>query len=232
MAQRPVFLPQFDGEALVRTEQIEFEWSPGMAVSQKQKSIAALHGAAQSKLKVTRFLEVSSKSTEPLGIALSAFNLMIRTPKRAYSVECAYQASKVFENGGPYRDLLDGSSLQAKRDPRLASSGQLTGFDFYGTTWELEPQTAFYDWLYINALKKQPNLVDQLKPFSGFTDIEFNPKRSVNCQAYAVALFMSLQTRGILEDATSTQDSFLATLRTAPVNNARQNELVQPSFDF
>lgn len=40
----------------------------------------------------------------------------------------------------------------AKRDPRLQASGRLTGFRFNGSSFPLEPKTAFYDWLYINAI--------------------------------------------------------------------------------
>ena len=54
---------------------IEFEYFTGFAISQKQKSINSMHASilrADSSLKV---LEVSTKSTNPLGVALSAFNL-------------------------------------------------------------------------------------------------------------------------------------------------------------
>ena len=43
MAVRPVFIPTREGEALVDIVNVDFSWSPGLAVSQKQKSIAALH---------------------------------------------------------------------------------------------------------------------------------------------------------------------------------------------
>jgi hypothetical protein len=110
---------------------VEFQWFPGMAKSQAQKSIDSLHDAACRQLRVPKVLEISSKSRSADGVALSAFNLMIRTVKygREFSVECAYQSSKVFEHGGPYTDLRNGTSLDAKRDPRLIESGKLTGPD-------------------------------------------------------------------------------------------------------
>lgn len=232
MAQRPLFIPAAEGPALVRTQYVEFQWFPGMAVSQKQKSVDSLHAAACKLPSISRVLEVSSKSREELGIALSAFNLTFTTVKhnRTFSVECAYQGSKVFEHGGPFVDIFGMTSREAKKDERLRSSGRLTGFRFFGTDWGLEPLTAFYDWLYINALKKQPSVTERLLEYSAFTDIEFNPERSINCQAYSVALYISLHRRGLLEQATSSKEAFLRTVGTAAINNARQDETVQSGF--
>ena len=126
--------------------------------------------------------------------------------------------------------MLSRSSREAKKDERLRSSGRLTGFRFFGTDWGLEPLTAFYDWLYINALKKQPSVTERLLEYSAFTDIEFNPERSINCQAYSVALYISLHRRGLLEEATSSKEAFLRTVGTAAINNARQDETVQTGF--
>ncbi|MBV6423678.1 MAG: hypothetical protein NAOJABEB_01481 [Steroidobacteraceae bacterium] len=208
---------------------MDFRWFPGMAPSQKQKSVDSLHAAALQLPGISRVLEVSSKSREELGVALSAFNLSFTTVKhnRTFSVECAYQGSKVFEKGGPYTDILGMSSREAKKDGRLRDSGRLVGFRFFGTDWGLEPLTAFYDWLYINALKKQPSVTDQLLGYSAFTDIEFNPERSINCQAYSVALYVSLHRRGLLEKATSSKDAFLQTVGSAMISNARQDETTQ-----
>ena len=161
MAERPVFIPKADGPVLVKTEKVSFQWFPGMAVSQKQKSIAALHSAAVDAGLCRKPLEVSSKSPVATGVTLSAFNLGSRTQKaqRAFTVETAFQSSKVFEQGGPYRDLLYASSREAKKDQRLRQSGRLLRFDFFGDQWALEPKTAFYDWLYINTLVKNEELV-------------------------------------------------------------------------
>jgi hypothetical protein len=119
------------------------------------------------------------------------------------------------------------TAREAKKDERIRESGRLTGFQFFGQHWGLEPQTAFYDWLYINALKKKEGVADQLARYSAFTDIEFNPERSINCQAYSVALFMSLHARKLLDEATSSKDAFLKIVSKAPVSNARQDETVQ-----
>lgn len=229
MAKRPIYIPTIAGDKLVTTQYVEFQWFPGMAVSQKQKSIDSLHTSAMQLPNITKMLEISSKSREPIGVALSAFNLMINTQKfnRTFSVESAFQSSKIFERGGPFLDILEKTSIEAKKDSRIQESGRLIGFKFFGVDWELEPQTAFYDWLYINALKKQPAYADQIQKYSAFTDIEFNPKRSINCQAYSVALFVSLQRRNLLDYATSSKSAFLEVVTKAIVSNARQDESIQ-----
>ena len=201
MAERPIYIPQDKGNFLVKTVMVEFKFHPGFAKVQKQKSIAELHQAAQAKFDLNKILEISSKSKEQLGVALSAFNLMINDEKagQTYSVECAFQSSKVFKNGGPYVDLLNGTSGTAKKDERLKNSGALVAFQFKGTNWPLEPKTAFYDWLYINALNQNKQFHELLLNYQAFTDIEFNPKKSINCQAYSVALFVALAKRNLLD---------------------------------
>ncbi|TOQ17962.1 DarT1-associated NADAR antitoxin family protein, partial [Vibrio parahaemolyticus] len=82
-----------------------------------QKSIQSLHQEAKV-YGYNDLLEISSKSEVELGVSLSAFNLKITTKKhqRSFSVESAFQGSKVFERGGPYTDLFLADSLSAKRD--------------------------------------------------------------------------------------------------------------------
>jgi len=153
-AIRPVFIPVFEGEALVRREEALFSWFAGFSLQQKQKSIAALHEVAGRKLGQGSILEVSRKSPTELGRSLSAFNLAFTTQKhqRRITVECAYQGSKRFEQGGPFVDIFGKTPKEAKQDERLRTSGNLLGFVFFGEQWELYPATAFYDWLYIKAL--------------------------------------------------------------------------------
>jgi hypothetical protein len=234
MAIRPVYIPTLSGPTLVVTRNVDFKWFPGLSVTQKQKSVESLHAAASKLPNIVSILEVSSKSKDELGIALSAFNLMISTIKykQTFSVEQAFQSSKVFENGGPYVDLLQKTSREAKKDSRLRTSGRLKGFKFCGVDWGLEPQTAFYDWLYINALKKHPELADNVIQFSAFTDIEFNPERSINCQAYSVALYISLRNRDLLEYAASSKSAFLEAISGNLISNARQDETIQGCLDW
>ncbi len=228
MARRPIFMPAVQGPALVRTEYVDFQWFPGMARSQSQRSIAALHAAAQDRLQIDRVLEISSKSVNELGVQLSAFNLMIRTKKREFSLECAYQSSKVFERGGPYTDLLDARSIDAKRDPRLQESGRLVKFAFFGQDWELEPRTSFYDWLYINALHNHPDLASKVLTYGAFSDIAFNPEKSLNCQAYAAALYVSLRKRGLVEGAGSiNRETYLRMIDVSRISNAHEDTMIQ-----
>ncbi|EGL53080.1 hypothetical protein MAMP_00268 [Methylophaga aminisulfidivorans MP] len=214
MAQRPIFIPCFHSDCLVRIEYVDFVWYPGIAPSQRKRSVSSLHSAAREKDLCKHPLEVSTKSEDKVGCQLSAFNLSVKTEKHkpAFTVETAFQSSKVFQNGGPYEDLLYGSSLSAKKDSRIKNSGDLLKFKFFGTEWGLEPKTAFYDWLFLNALKKNPWAIEQLDDFDAFTDIEFNPKKSINCQAYSVALFQSLKHRKLLDKALENKKSFLRVL--------------------
>jgi hypothetical protein len=235
MAQRPVFVPTPSGRTLVCTKLLDFQWHPGLAVSQAQKSISALHEAARRLLDVSRVLEISSKSQQVLGVRLSAFNLMIRTVKyrREFSVESAYQSSKVFELGGPFLDLLEKKSIEAKKDPRLQNHGRLTRYRFFGTDWKLEPTTAFYDWLYINALIRERELAESLLQYEAFTDIAFNPERSINCQAYSAALYCSLHKKGLVTPAVlGDQASYLAAIGDLTIDDAHRDTAVQRRLPF
>lgn len=210
MAQRPIFVPLVDGKRLVLEHFVTFAWHAGFAKSQKQKSIRELHEMAFKKYQVQNPLEVSSKSENPLGVALSSFNLKFVTKKgRKLTVEAAFQGSKVFEGGGPFTDIFEMSPRDAKRDERLRESGSLVKFSFFGLDWPLEPLTSFYDWLYINALLKNPDLSKMVTDFDGFTDIEFNPERSINCQARSVALYCALYHSDKLESALESQSAFM-----------------------
>lgn len=208
MAERPVFVPSATGSKLVDKVSISFQWHPGMAASQKQKNVAELHARAHEQ-GLSPVLEVSSKSEWKTGRALSAFELPIEIDGTKLSVECAFQGSKVFEHGGPYTDLYSVSSRDAKRDDRLRASGKLTGFSLFGRNFPLSPPTIFYDWLYLRALYGHRDwAVDRLSRFAGFSDIEFNPERSLNCQARSCALFLSLHCRSDLDSAMTSFDDF------------------------
>ena len=205
MAIRPIFLPGSES-LLVNPVEIEFQWFPGLSPAQKQKSIKSLHEAA-AQHNISRVLEISSKSLDKLGVKLSAFNLQYQLGDgRRYNLENVFQSSKVFENGGPYPDLLE---KEAKTDPRLRNSGALIGFQLDGVKWSLKPATAFYDWLYLGALKLSPDLSSRLLDFDGFSDIEFNPKRSLNCQAASAALFVSLARKGEFDAVMESKQVFL-----------------------
>lgn len=211
MAKRPVFVPLQSQGRYVDEVIVDFQWFSGMSIQQKRKSIASLHDAAYHK-GIHPVLEVSTKSTTELGQALSAFNLEFAMGDgRQISVEAAYQGGKVFEEGGPYLDLYTLPGKQIKADSRLYNSGRLIAFEFQNQRWPLEPKTAFYDWLYLNALASNPELSAELLKYNGFTDIEFNPMKSINCQARAAALFVALCRQGRLHIALSGQQMFIET---------------------
>ena len=200
---------------------IDFEYYSGFALLQKQKSIDSLHNAFL-KRNNKKILEVSSKSKTDLGVRLGAFNLMIETKsKKKYSVESAFQSSKVFENGGPYTDLLLKDSKEAKKDFRLKNSGKLKRFQFGERAFDLNPKTFFYNWLYIHALDLNQDLVKQVINYDAFTDIEFNPSKSVNCQACAVAIYVSLYRNKLLNKALENEKAFLEVIYSS--NNGTDN---------
>jgi len=203
MAVRPVFLSTDPGEEeLVKVVDIEFEWYAGFALSQKQKCIESLHKNFIKEFGVKNILEISTKSNNELGVKLSAFNLKIyyEPLKKLVPVENVFQASKVFEGNVQYLDLLEKTPIEAKRDTRLKSSGKLIYFKYNETKWELEPKTLFYDWLYINALYNNKELAEKIISYEAFTDIEFNPEKSYNCQARSAALYVSFYKRKLFPD--------------------------------
>ncbi len=208
MAKRPLFLPDSSDVSFVQTIDVEFRWFPGFAKSQRQKSIDSLHQAA-NRLGIEPILEISGKSKSTLGVLLSAFNLKLRTPRgQEMSVECAYQGSKVFEKGGPYIDLYDVSSREAKTDERHRTSGELRSYHFDGKKFPTEPRTFFYNLLYLQALEQNPNLAEQLKEYEAFSDIVFNPKRSFSCQAYSAALYVALSRQSLIKSNILQQSSY------------------------
>ena len=212
MAERPVFIPIDEGNHLVNEKIISFPWHPGMAPSQKKKNIFELHESAK-ELGITSILEVSTKSEEKLGFLLSAFNLKVEMKDSSIiPLESAFQGSKCFQDGGPYNDLYGKTGSEIKKDERIKNSGDLSGFSFDGQEWELEPRTAFYDWLYIQAVYRQPHLGQNLDRYYAFTDIEFNPRKSFNCQARSCALYVSLMKRQILENVLRDRKFFLEIL--------------------
>lgn len=221
MAKRPIFVPKFDGATLVDIVDVEFEWFAGMHFTQKQKSIRSLHEAYRSQQPEAHILEISSKSEIELGTKLSAFNLMFKTKSgKSISVESIFQASKVFSNGGPYKDIMDMTSRDAKKDERLKNSGNLVAFEYRDTRWELEPKTAFYDWVYLNALNLNNDLKERALAYNAFTDIEFNPQKSINCQAYSIALFVALTKRNLLVGgAIPPKDEFIQLVEKFTIKN-------------
>lgn len=200
MESKPVFMPRVGSDNLVKTDMVRIERHVGFATRQKKKTLNDLHRVIKKKYGFKNVLELSTKSGNKLSFPLSPYSLQITNDDgQKYSVENAFQTSKVFEQGGPYLDLLTEKPRQARKDDRLISSGELTGYDYFGMEWGVEPLTTFYDWLYINALKQHPELHEEVIQYQAFTDISFNPKKSVHCAAYSLAMFVALHKRDLLQ---------------------------------
>jgi hypothetical protein len=216
MAERPIFVPSRDAPGFVKEIPFTIPWASGFAPVQKKKNIKALHAAAASK-GFAPLLEISTKSDELAAQHLSAFYLKVHSAIGEIHLECAYQGGKVFEKGGPYTDLYTVDPREAKRDPRLQKSGRLLRFEFEGHKFPLQPPTVFYDWLYLCAIYSHREwLIDRLTRkvhYAGFTDIEFNPGRSINCQARSCALFVVLMENGLLDNAVRSPESFVDTMK-------------------
>lgn len=209
---RYIYIAKTD-EVGVEKKQVTFDWYPGFSVAQKQKSIRSLHENA-SKMGYDNLLEISSKSPDDIGVKLSAFSLKLKGKRGLYIfMESVFQGSKVFEHGGPYVDLYTKSPVEAKKDNRLKTSGNLVGFRFKNKDFSIKPRTLFYDWLYINILYNNKEFLEKLSLYRGFTDIEFNPQKSINCQAYSAALLLSLIKNNLVEVALNSVDSFKFVLK-------------------
>ena len=197
--RRPIFIPLRDNIGVLEQD-IEFDWHMGMSAEVRKRSIHSLHQEAK-KQGFNKILEASSKSEQQIGIQLSAF--FLKNIKN-YPVENLFQSSKVFENGGPYRDLLTVTPREAKKDNRLRESGSMTKFSLNGKDFPLEPKSLFYDWLYLNVLFSERNsaLREEFfdNHFDAFSDIEFNPNKSFSCQARTLALCVSLYENESVKD--------------------------------
>ena len=233
MAERLIFISSDKvNEPYYKEEMVQFTYFSGFATSQKQKSIRSLHENALRSYPNQKILEVSTKSEDPIGAHLSAFNLRLLDDETGvvYTLENVFQSSKVYENGGPYRDMLSLSPQDAKRDTRHHTSGRLVGFRWKSWDCPLEPKTMFYDWIYCKALSKDRKLVEEVieSGYTVFTDIEFNQKKSINCQARAMAIFISLYRRGelyaFLEDKSKWESIY------SPLKAAAQTEQISFSF--
>lgn len=68
----------------------------------------------------------------------------------------------------------------------------------------------FYDYLYIKTLyANHKNIIKELLEFDALTDIEFNPHKSINCQAKTCAILVSLVRLNLLDKAILSKESFV-----------------------
>ena len=210
MAIRPVYSIA-ENMPYVSAENIEFTYFPGFSIEQKRKSISSLHMAFSNIHSDARILEVSSKSETTLGRKLSAFNLTFHySENQICTVESAFQSSKAFEKAGQAEDLLFKSSLHAKTDPRIhIKDDSLQCFSFKGQKYPLEPKTCFYEWLFLKGIAELPDEEKNLlATYTSFTDIEFNPKKSINCQARAAAIAVGIMKSPLLKGLDALTEDF------------------------
>ncbi|QFJ56000.1 DarT1-associated NADAR antitoxin family protein [Pseudobutyrivibrio xylanivorans] len=229
MANRPVYISLAE-KPFYKIANTEFEFFSGFSIQQKQRSIKSLHDAFLLSCPNNKVLEVSRKSPLQIGNKLSAFNLKYRMNGKYYPVECLFQGSKVFENGKVYQDLYERQPGEAKKDERLKNSGRIVGFKLDNTDFESEPKDFFYNWLYINALNNDENIGKELLEYDSFTDIEFNPKKSINCQAIAVAIYVGLVKSNNLEEALKSPEEFRKVVY--GLDNTKKDYQQMNLFDF
>lgn len=196
MAIRPVF-EALASDPFVKETSVKFEFFSGLSVEQGRRSADSLHRAAHA-LGMSPCLEVSSRSRMAEGLALSSFRLTARVGDLGpATVECLFQGSKVFERGGPYQDLYGVDSSAARRDARIRQSGRIVGFVLGRSHYPATPATAFYNWLYASALTDNESLLLFAMRFRAFTDIAFNPQKSLNCQARSLAVAVGMRAAGV-----------------------------------
>lgn len=187
MAVRPIYISTNIPENPFIKKDIEFTWIKGMSYSQKCKRREELHKAiSDTKIyDMDKVLEISTKSDKELGIRLSALNLTIPlTSGREITVENIYQSSKVFDE---YNKIKE--------------------FKFHNTTFEKDPYSMYYDYLYMLGLYCHKEYLEELDKYDIFTDIEFNPNRQLNTQARAAAIWNTLY-RNNMTDIIESRDEF------------------------
>jgi len=227
MAHRPIFVSGGLAGALYHEVSVQFKWHSGFAPSQKRKSMHELHFEAK-KNGLNKILEVSTKSEHELGQKLSAFRLDVTLSGVESRIECIYQASKVFEKAGPFPDLTFVKPIEAKRYFRDKKFGKITHFEFEKVKYENLPFHAFYDWLFLRALSDKDNiryLSKNLIKIDGFSDIEFNPARSINTQARSMAIIKTLIARDQVYDCANDFDYFRELLTTIERKTSKQIRL-------
>lgn len=176
MAIRPIYISTNNLEYPFISKDIEFKWVNGTSVTQNYKRRDSLKSEIAKIYDINEWLEVSTKSDKELGIKLSALNLHLVTKLgNTKTVEEIYQSSKVFENG------------------------KIVKFKFGTTEFPNTPYGMYYDYLYMIALYQNKELHEKLKQYNIFTDIKFNPNKSLNTQARAVSIFKTLLSNDMID---------------------------------
>lgn len=187
-------------------EPIKFTWYMGMSWQVRQRSSQSLREEILNKYPGRKIIEISTASDNyELGRQLSALNLTFD----GIPVENIFQGSKVYSGENePHVELFSQSAKDAKRFSKEMQTLKraITGFKYNGKTFDAFPYSSFYDWIYINALHQHPKLARNILGYDTFTDIHFNQKVAYsdkgpfNCQARALAIYVSLVKQKTLEE--------------------------------
>ena len=202
MADKMVFIS--DGINPYYEQIVNYTFVPGFAPSQRKKNVANLNASLLAKYPTLRVLEVSTKSDNELGKQLSAFNLKLD----GHYVETIFQSSKVFEGDIQYDFLIDKKPLESKRFIQNAPVRNIIKFRYGGIEYPIYPKSLFYDFIFVKALHQNPDISIKLKDYDIFTDIEFNYKKSINCQARACAIYSYLLKIGKVDEYISNIGTF------------------------
>lgn len=176
MANRPIYISTGDINNPFTEDSISFEWKAGYSYVNKCKRRDNLKKEIAKKYDIDKWLEVSSISDKDIGRRLSALNLMLTlTNGNKYSVESIYQSSKVYKDN------------------------HIIGFKFNNTVFENNPYGMYYDYIYMVALYQNKDYHEIIKDYYLFTDLFFNPNKSLNTQARAIAIFKTLHDNNCLK---------------------------------
>lgn len=203
MARNACFLPGTDRAFEERI--IEYR-------QQKRKDVLAFRKAVSEYYPDKKILEISRKSDNSLGVRLSAVNLKLD----GYPLECVYQSSKHFEGDGRFDFLLYEKPEYARKYVRDNAFGDVICFVYNGMLFNRHPKTMFYDYIYIKAVCQSGIDLSKLLEYGAFTDIDFNPAVSYNCQARSCAILVHLLKNGTLNHHLSSVDSFRELYRGNP----------------
>ena len=215
MATRTICFP-ISGYPYCREQPVTFTWIKGS----KRQNIRAVHDAVHTTDPDVSILEVSSASVQPEGEAVSSLRLLLHLDSVAQDVPIStvFEATKVFEHGGPFADLLTCEPPKVHKDTRLRTSGELLRYSLEGSEYPIEPYPdSFFEWLYCRALKQFSEKAAQLSRYNAFSDIAAaaDSKKYYGDSSRAAAIYVGLATAGKLPCIDS-YESFIAEVYTEP----------------
>ena len=215
MATRTICFP-ISGYPYCKEQPVTFTWIKGS----KRQNIRAVHDAVHTTDPDVSILEVSSASVQPEGEAVSSLRLLLHLDSVAQDVPIStvFEATKVFEHGGPFADLLTCEPPKVHKDTRLRTNGELLRYSLEGNEYPVEPYPdSFFEWLYCRALKQFPEKAAQLSRYNAFSDIAAaaDSKKYYGDSSRAAAIYVGLAAAGKLSCIDS-YESFIAEVYTEP----------------